>query len=145
MSESKTPKFDILMDKILDEVVPHIRVCADCKKEFYIESEDIIFYKMFKVPPSKLCPNCRQKHRLAFANYSSIYKRKCDIPEHNDIMISPVAPVMPWITYDYETYYSDVWDPFSYGRKVKQDESFFNQFLDLLKVVPQPGVRRGEN
>ncbi|MEK9181855.1 MAG: hypothetical protein AAB786_02430 [Patescibacteria group bacterium] len=52
---------------------------------------------------------------------------------------------MPWVTYDHETYYSDAWDPFSYGKEVKNDKSFLDQFLDLLKVIPQPGVRRGEN
>src|SRR3989338_11339919 len=64
------------------------------------------------------------KQRLAFAKYSNIYKRKCDVLEHTEMMISPVAPIMPWITYNHETYYSDKWDPFSYGRDVQQDESF---------------------
>ena len=27
----------------------------------------------------------------------------------------------------------------------ENDKSFLDQFLDLLKVIPQPGVRRGEN
>ena len=143
--ESKTPQFDALLDKILDELVPHTRVCLDCKKEFKIESGDINFLKMFRVPPSKLCPSCRQKNRLAFANYSNIYKRKCDVPGHVDIMISPVAPVMPWITYDYETYYSDKWNPFSYGKEIDDNKSFLDQFLSLLKVVPIAGVRRGAN
>ena len=146
MKESKTPQFDVLIDKILDELVPCIKVCVDCKKEFSIKAEDIIFYKIFRVPPSKFCPDCRLKRRLSFANYSSIYKRKCDVPGHSEEMISPVAPVMPWITYDYETYYSDEWDPMSYGIEINtNEESFFSQFLDLMKVVPQPGVRRGDN
>lgn len=145
MSEIKTPKFDALMDKMLNELIPHIKICADCKNEFKIEDGDIIFYKMFRASPSKFCPNCRQKQRLAFANYSNIYKRKCDVPGHTDIMISPVAPVMPWITYDYETYYSDKWDPFFYGKDVNNNQSFFDHFLGLLKVVPIAGVRRGAN
>ena len=142
--QSKTPKFDILMSRILDELIPHTQICGDCKKDFKIESEDIVFYKMFRVPAPKLCPRCRQKRRLSFVNYSNIYKRKCDVPGHKDTMISPVAPVMPWVTYDHETYFSDVWDPTSYGRDVS-DKPFFTQFLDLLKIIPQPGVRRGVN
>lgn len=142
MPESKTPKFDALIDEILNELLPHTMICADCKKEFKIKAEDIAFYKIFRVPPSKLCPSCRQKRRLSFANYSSIYRRKCDVPGHKEMMISPVAPIMPWITYDHETYYGNSWDPVSYGRNAKIKESFLNQFLELLKVVPQPGVRR---
>lgn len=142
---TKTPKFDTLLDSILDELVPHVRVCGDCKKDFQIEADDITFYKMMRVPPPKLCPDCRQRRRLAFANYSNIYRRKCDVPGHTEMMISPVAPVMPWITYDHETYYSDSWDPYNYGQQVQPGESFFSQYHKLLKVIPQPGVRRGES
>ncbi len=141
--ESKTPKFDNLIEKLLSELVPQMKNCHECSKEFTVENEDIEFYKMFRVPPSKLCPDCRNRQRLSFANYSNIYKRKCDVPGHTDIMISPVAPVMPWVTYDYETYYSDKWDPMSYGKDILLEESFFSQFLNLLKEIPQPGVRRG--
>ncbi len=141
--KSKTPKFDKLLDKILENLVPHARKCSACKKDFNIATEDINFFKMLSVPPPTHCPDCRNKRRLSFANYSNIYKRKCSVPGHTEIMISPVAPVMPWVTYDYETYYSDVWDPFFYGRSVENNVSFFSQFLNLLKIIPQPGVRRG--
>ncbi len=142
---SKTPQFDALINKILEELHPHSAVCLACKNSFEIEKEDIVFLKMLRVPVPKLCPSCRQRRRLSFTNYSNIYKRKCDVPEHSEMMISLVAPVMPWITYDYNTYYSDNWDPISYGIDVKNSTSFFEQFLDLLKVVPQPGVLRGKN
>lgn len=145
MPETKTPKFDALIDKILGELIPHTKTCLDCKKEFKIEDGDITLLKIFRSPAPKLCPDCRHKRRLTFCNYSNIYKRKCDVPDHNENMISLIAPCIPWITYDYETYYSDKWDPFSYNRDIKNDELFFNQFLELLKVVPQPGVRRGAN
>lgn len=145
MKEIQTPKFDKLLDKILDELIPQIRVCFDCEKEFKIEEGDISLLKILRTPAPTHCPDCRHRRRLSFSNYSNIYKRKCDVPEHQDIMISPVAPIMPWITYDYDTYYSDSWDPFSYGRAVNSDDTFFDQFLSLMKVVPQPGVRRGKN
>jgi hypothetical protein len=145
MPESKTPKFDALIDKILNELVSHTRVCAECKREFKIEKEDIILLKMFRSPAPKLCPQCREKRRLSFVNYSNIYKRKCDVPGHTDSMLSLIAPCIPWVTYDYDTYYSDLWDPFSFGVDLKNNESFLNQFLYLEKKVPQPGVRRGKN
>ncbi len=125
------------------ELKPHSKICTECKFEFSVEIEDIAFLKMLRVPPPSLCPTCRSQRRLSFANYSSIYKRKCNVPGHEDIMISPVAPVMPWVTYDHETYYSDAWSPYSYGLNTSTEQSFFGQFLNLLKVVPQPGVRKG--
>ena len=145
MAESKTPKFDALIDKILNELAPHARFCGDCKKEFNIEEKDIMFLKMFRSPTPKLCPNCRQRNRIAFANYSNIYRRTCDVPGHTETMISFVAPVIPWTTYDYETYYSDKWDPTSYGMEINDQKPFLDQYLDLLKVVPMAGVRRGTN
>ncbi|MFA6514750.1 MAG: hypothetical protein WCT42_00595 [Candidatus Paceibacterota bacterium] len=145
MKGTKTPEFDALLDKILDELIPHIRVCLDCKKEFKIEEGDVSLLKMLRSPAPKLCPDCRHRRRLSFSNYSNIYKRKCDIPGHSDTMLSPVAPIIPWVIYDYDTYYSDLWDPFSYGRIVNETQSFFDQFLSLMKVVPLPGVRRGKN
>lgn len=145
MSESKTPQFDALLDKILDGLVPHSRVCLECKMGFIIEDKDISLLKMFRSPAPKLCPDCRHRRRLAFSNYSNIYKRKCNFPDHNENMISLVAPCIPWITYDHDAYYGDKWDPFSYGKDIKEDKPFFDQFLDLEKEVPQPGVRRGAN
>lgn len=143
MNETKTPQFDKLLDQILNNLIPHTRVCLDCKNEFKIEEKDIDLLKMVRSPAPKLCSNCRHRRRLSFSNYSNIYKRKCDVSGHEELMISPVAPVMPWITYDYDTYYSDSWDPISYGKEINDNETFFDQFLKLLKVIPQPGVRRG--
>jgi hypothetical protein len=143
--QSKTPKFDVKIEEILNSLVPHTRTCGDCKKDFDIASEDITFYKMFRVPPPKLCPDCRHRRRLSFVNYSNIYKRKCDVPGHTESMLSLVAPVIPWITYDYDTYYSDQWDPISYGKDIDLDKPFFDQYLEILKVIPQPGVKRGVN
>ena len=71
--ESKTPKFDAFIEKILNELTPHLRFCDYCKKEFSIEECDIEFLKMFKVPAPKLCPSCRQQRRLSAANYSTIF------------------------------------------------------------------------
>jgi|JI8StandDraft_1071087.scaffolds.fasta_scaffold17811_2 hypothetical protein len=146
---SKTPQFDALLQPILNALVPHMRTCKNadkspyCENGFAVEADDIDFYKMLRVPPPTFCPTCRHQRRLAFSNYSNIYKRKCDVSGHTETMISAVAPVMPWVTYDYDTYYSDAWDPREYGCDVDSNESFFEQFLNLEMRVPQPGVRRG--
>jgi hypothetical protein len=147
MATSKTPEFDKALDEILATLVPGSRVCSlswgGCGQEFILSEKDVEFLKMLRVRAPNLCPACRNKRRLSFANYSSIYKRKCDVPGHDDVMISPVAPVMPWVTYDYETYYGDSWDPFSYNTVYNAESPFFSQFLNILSEIPQPGVRRG--
>ncbi len=143
MENSKTPQFDALLDNILTGLVPHTRTCTSCKKGFDITIPDIDLLKMLRVPAPMFCPNCRQQRRLSAANYSKIYKRKCDVPGHEEILISPVAPVMPWVAYDYATYYSDTWDARSYAMDVNVTKSFFDQYMDLVKVVPLRAVPRG--
>jgi hypothetical protein len=140
---SKTPQFDAALDEILKSLVPHAKNCGDCKKEFEITAEDIEFLNILRVPAPKLCPICRKRRRLTFANYSNIYRRKCDAPGHTDTMISLTAPIIPWVMYDYDTYYGDSWDPRTFGRAVEPEKSFFSQYFELLKVIPHPGVRRG--
>ncbi len=146
---SKTPQFDAALDKILDILVPHARTCTEkgiskyCEGSFDVTAEDIEFYKMLRVPPPACCPTCRRQKRLAFANYSNIYRRACNVPDHTDTMISLTAPVMPWVTYDYDTYYSDAWDPRSFGREYDPRMPFLDAYRDFLATVPQPGVRRG--
>lgn len=142
---SKTPKFDVLIEKILEDLKPHARNCLNCKKGFKIEEGDVSLLKMFRVPAPKLCPDCRQQRRLAAANYSTIYRRKCDVPGHEEILISPVAPVMPWVAYDYSTYYSDLWDARSYAMDADVGRDFFDQYMSLVKVVPLRAVPRGSD
>lgn len=141
----KTPLFDEALDKVLSLLDSGSRKCVMCDNDFLLSKEDIIFLKMLRVPPPQFCSNCRNMRRLSFANYSNIYKRKCDVSGHNDIMISPVPPVMPWVTYDYDAYYKGSWSPYDYGTPVDFSKNFFEQYLSILKDIPQPGVRRGSD
>lgn len=143
--QSNTPQFDTLIEPILEALVPHTRGCKDCKEDFELLDGDIDMLRMMRVPPPIQCPSCRNRNRLSFANYATIYKRACNVPGHTETLISTVAPVMPWITYDHETYYGDSWDPKYYARDIELDKDFFTQFLEMEKLVPQPGVRRGSD
>ena len=143
MSNSKTPQFDAKLDEILNTLVPHSRVCGACATEFTLEIGDVEHLKMLRVPPPTLCPSCRNRRRLSYANYSNIYKRKCDAPGHDHIMIAIIPPIMPWVAYDYEAYYGDAWDPFSYGISASASEPFFGEFYKVLKNIPHSGIRRG--
>ena len=64
--EQKTPKFDNLINKVLENLVPGKRNCRwkgkhkHCEGEFKIEAEDIKFFRTFKVPPPNYCPTCRR-------------------------------------------------------------------------------------
>ncbi len=144
--QSKTPQFDVLLDEILENLVPHERQCLQkdiskyCEGTFQITKEDIEFLKMLRVPPPKLCPTCRKVRRRAFVN-AVLYKHKNNAPGKTDSVISFVPPVSPLTVYDIHSYQT-VFDPFTYATKYDETKAFFDQFYDLRLRVPQPAIIR---
>ena len=147
--QSKTPQFDVALDEIFKDLVPHVRECRQkniskyCEKQFELTKEDIEFLKMFRVSPPTLCPTCRHQRRLAFTNYSRIFKRACQVPGHIENLIALIPPVNPWIVYDEETYLSDTWDARDYKREYDPRQAFFAQFWEMKKAIPHAGSPHG--
>ncbi len=134
---SKTPQFDKALDAILLELVPHERVCKQCAQRFNIEKEDIGFYRMLRVPPPLLCPRCRVRTRRAFTNYTTFFKKKCNVPGHNEMLISQIPEGGPSPIFDFDYYWSGDWDPMNYGSSFDEKKQFFEQFDNIKKQVPQ--------
>jgi len=140
---SKTPKFDEAIDKILKNLVPHERVCFECKQNFQVEKEDINFYHMFRVPPPKLCPKCRQIRRLGMLmRVPKFFKRLCNAPGHTESVVTVFPPSSPHKIYDLTYWYSDDWDPTSYGRQYNLSRKFFDQFKDFFFDVPHIALEK---
>src|SRR3989344_2064404 len=133
---SKTTNFDKALGAILENLKPHQRTCKQCNSDFQIFKEDIEFYHKLRVPPPKLCPQCRKQRRLAFTNNTTFFSRKCDVPEHSENIISILPPSIPWKIYDNEYWWSDKWDPLSHDREYNSSEKFFAQFLKFFQSVP---------
>ena len=55
-------------------------------------------------------------------------------------IISMYAPESPFKIYDQKTWWSDSWDPTSYGRNYDFSKSFFEQFRELMLEVPWPAL-----
>lgn len=126
-----------------NEIVVKIKICKDCWIKFEITSKDLEFYekispvfggRKFNIPWPTLCPNCRQQRRLAFRNENFFYKRKCD--KTWDSMISIYSPDKQMTVYNKKYWWSDDWDSLDYGREFDFSRWFFDQFSDLIKVVP---------
>ncbi len=49
-------------------------------------------------------------------------------------MYSPNKPHTVWC---YDCWFSDDWDPLQYGRAYNPDKPFFEQFLEVWRVVPK--------
>lgn len=117
-----------------------IKKCQNCHQEFRIEPEDFVFYERIKVPPPTWCPECRLIRKIIWLNSLSLFKRKCDAPEHKEEIISKYHPNTKRTVYDEKYWWSDAWDPLSYGKEYDFSRSFFSQFGELVEKVPQKNL-----
>jgi len=86
------------------------------------------------VPPPTFCPDCREQRRIAFRNERALYKRKCDLC--GESVVSRVSPDKSYPMYCQKCWWSDKWDPLSYGRDYDFSKPFFQQFKELLFATP---------
>lgn len=142
--ESKTPQFDSLLDEILIKLVPERRNCkwkgkhCHCEGEFNIEKEDIEFLKMLRVPAPNYCPTCRRMKRFVHINLSRFFKRKCNTPGHNEMLISILPEECPFSVYDYRDFASDNFDAFSFNEEIKKGDDPIEVLFSLRKKFPMP-------
>ncbi|MCC6323583.1 hypothetical protein IT400_02195 [Candidatus Nomurabacteria bacterium] len=111
------------------------RICQNCKTEFIIDLDDFDFYKKVDVPPPTFCPTCRAQRRLSFLNERTLYKRTCDMTGEFIVSLFPQDSEVP--VYSPKAWWSDNWDAMDYGMDYDFSRSFFEQFGELLRKVPQ--------
>lgn len=113
-------------------------ICQSCNSSFTIDQADTAFYKSMHVPAPTLCPDCRLQRRMAFRNERSLYVRNCDLCGKQ--MISMYHAQSPFTVYCQPCWWSDKWDPMSFGQEYDPKKSFFEQFHELLKRTPLPAL-----
>ncbi len=112
--------------------------CQNCKQDFVIEPDDFQFYEKMKVPPPTFCPECRMARRLSWRNERVLHHSKCVATGVN--IITGFAPDAGYTVYERDYWWSDKWDPLSYGKEYDFSKSFFEQFDQLMRRVPHPSV-----
>jgi len=117
--------------------------CQNCHNSFVIDAQDFNFYEKINVPPPTFCPECREQRRIAFRNERSLYKRKCDLC--GESVVSRVSPDKPYPMYCQKCWWSDKWNPLSYGRDYDFNKPFFEQFKELLFSVPHIALLGGNS
>ena len=118
------------------EYKPTTIKCQNCKNSFTIEPDDFSFYEKIKVPPPTFCPECRMQRRLAWRNERNLYKRKCDVPGHDEYIISMYSQDVPFPVYDPKFWWGDGWNAGDYQIEVDFLRPFFLQWQELLNKVP---------
>ncbi|MBI4407508.1 MAG: hypothetical protein HY565_03345 [Candidatus Kerfeldbacteria bacterium] len=112
--------------------------CLHCQQAFTITDSDRQFYGKIAVPEPTHCPICRLRRRLVFRNESHLYERTCDLCKKN--IIAVFKPGTPFPVYCSDCWWSDRWDPLSYGRNIDWNRPFFAQFQELMHKVPKAAV-----
>lgn len=113
---------------------PETKQCQNCKADFIIEPDDLGFYAKIGVPIPTFCPECRFQRRLLWRNERAFYHRECDLCQRKIISAYPVGAPFP--VYCHKCWWSDSWDPFTYGREYDLSRPFFEQYQELQNVVP---------
>jgi hypothetical protein len=119
------------------------RFCARCSAAFDITDADMAFYekvspvfggKTFSISPPAWCPDCRMQRRMAFRNQIYVYSRPSSSTGKQMFSLYPEHTPFPVI--DKDEWWSDAFDATVYGRDIDFTRPFFDQFRDLMKVVP---------
>ncbi len=110
------------------------RICKNCNQEFTITDDDQAFYTKIAVPSPTWCPECRVIRRLAWRNERSLHKREC--ARCKALQISIFSPESDMVVYCNTCWWSDEWDPLEYGMEYDLTRPFYDQFRELLHMVP---------
>jgi len=128
------------------EKVLETRICRLSKKEFIITDKDalllekmspVIAGQVFPLPFPTLHPDLRMARKLAFRNEMKLYKRNCDATKQP--IISIYSADKNYTVYNQKLWWSDDWDPCSFGQEYSFEKTFFEQYDALMHRVPLLG------
>ncbi len=118
-------------------------ICKTCNQEFEIRDADMIFYEQMKTAPPLYCSDCRMARRLVFRNERTLYKRQCDLCRKD--IITVYSPESDFQVYCHDCWWSDGWDPKSFGVDYDRTKTFFEQYKELQKKVPRQSMAAVNN
>lgn len=119
------------------------KTCPQCASPFEVMDQDLAFYdkispifegKKYPIPSPTFCPTCRSQRRMVWRNELHLFKRKSDFSGKDIISCYPSSADCK--VYEVAEWWSDQWDPMEYGRDFDFTRTFFEQFKELLRVVP---------
>ena len=112
--------------------------CALSGRMFDISARSAVFLESRGLPLPTLSPFERLRRRLSFRNQRHLYRRTCSAT--GKPLISMYAPEYAGCVVSQEYWWSDAWDPLTFGRDFDFSRPFFEQFHELFLAVPQPCV-----
>lgn len=128
------------------------KFCTQCAAPFEITPEEAAFIadispkfggKRYEIPLPSQCPACREQQRLSYRNEWNLYHRKCDKTGRQ--MISIYSSGKPYQVYEQNVWWSDQFDPLSYGREFDFSRPFFEQWQELSLAVPRMSIHNAKS
>lgn len=116
------------------------KLCGNCGTSFEVTAGDLAFYEKLDVPAPTHCYFCRMQRRLAHRNERHLYHRKCHLSGKQ--IISSSSPDQKYPVYDLDVWWSDKYDPITYGADYDPALPFFEQFLSLRNRVPRLALQQ---
>lgn len=138
--------YEYISQQTNDPIVER-KICAVSGTEFAVFQSDVDFYSKisptfdgvkFTIPTPTLCPEERQRRRLAWRNERKLYKRTCDATGKQIVTI--YAPEKLYTVYDTAFWRWDWRDAMQFGQDIDFKKSFTEQFWTLLTLVPKIGI-----
>lgn len=121
-----------------------MKFCTQCKKEFEVTDSNKAFYQKMDALEPVMCPTCRHQQRVAWRNERVLHPNTCALCKKSIISSYSVDPVegreKPFTVYCQECWWSEKWDPISYGVDVNESTPFFEQFKKLQSAVPRSAL-----
>lgn len=114
------------------------RICRITGKSFEITDKDLEFYRKINVPPPTICPQERERRRMAWRNERNLYKSTSS--ETGKEIISVFGPELGYNACELPIWYSDQIDNSKYAQDFDFNRPFFEQFDELLRKVTLPAL-----
>lgn len=129
---SKAPKFDEKISSLLNDLKPGERSCSVTDEKWSMTQEEIDWYKIFQVPPSRLGLYTRMKLNKGFdIGYQWWYHEH---PETGKQIIAPIHPATGFsVIPDNEWHEKDFSEV---SKEIDLNESVFSQINSLQKQIP---------
>ena len=113
-------------------------ICNATGKPFEVSDQEVSYYERQGIPLPTLSPRERQRRRIAYRNFRSLYSRPCDATGQN--VISMYDENAPFPVYSNSAWWADNWDASVHGREFDFSRGFFEQYQELNSLVPRPAV-----
>ncbi len=97
------------IDEVGDSILNETLACIECKRNYKIVPNELIFYKKMRIPIPRRCFYCRHANRLKKRNPFKLWHRRCMKEGCQNEFETTYAPERPEIIYCEKCYQAEVY------------------------------------